>query len=149
MREVKLRGWFVVLIYIGINDPNLNILRVGDRVQLGGHDVPRSDILRRYDRSLANLSKASGHPGGFASQAYAYASLVPVPCGVPTNPSRLMVYLSGKLSPKQWLNYAGRHLLPSPSTLQEHSNKGATVGRTNAPKSKISIYAIIKFRQHS
>ena len=30
MREVKLRGWFVVLIYIGINDSNLNILRVGD-----------------------------------------------------------------------------------------------------------------------
>jgi predicted ABC-type ATPase len=59
MREVKSRGWLVVLIYIGIDNPNINVLRVGDRVELGGHDVPRSDILRRYDRSLANLSKAA------------------------------------------------------------------------------------------
>jgi predicted ABC-type ATPase len=32
---------------------------VGDRVELGGHDVPVPDILRRYERSLANLSKAA------------------------------------------------------------------------------------------
>jgi predicted ABC-type ATPase len=59
MCEVKSRGWLVVLIYIGIDNPNINVLRVGDRVELGGHDVPRSDILRRYDRSLANLTKAA------------------------------------------------------------------------------------------
>jgi predicted ABC-type ATPase len=32
---------------------------VRSRVKLGGHDVPISDILRRYERSLANLSKAA------------------------------------------------------------------------------------------
>jgi predicted ABC-type ATPase len=59
MREAKSRGWLVVLIYIGIDNPNMNVLRVADRVKLGGHDVPREDILRRYDRSLANLNKAA------------------------------------------------------------------------------------------
>ena len=59
MRDVKQRGWAVDLIYIGIADPNLNVLRVSDRVNLGGHDVPRSDILRRYERSLNNLVKAT------------------------------------------------------------------------------------------
>ena len=59
MREVKSRGWLVVLMYIGIVDPNVNVLRVADRVELGGHDVPSADILRRYDRSLANLGKAA------------------------------------------------------------------------------------------
>jgi predicted ABC-type ATPase len=59
MREMKSRAWSVVLIYIGLDNPNLNVKRVGDRVELGGHDVPRADILRRYDRSLANLSKAA------------------------------------------------------------------------------------------
>jgi predicted ABC-type ATPase len=59
MREVKLLGWFVKLTYIGINNPTTNIQRVRSRVKLGGHDVPRADILRRYDRSLANLSKAA------------------------------------------------------------------------------------------
>ncbi len=59
MREAKSRGWLVVLMYIGIDNPNMNVLRVADRVKLGGHDVPREDILRRYERSLANLSKAA------------------------------------------------------------------------------------------
>jgi predicted ABC-type ATPase len=58
MRKVKSKGWLVVLIYIGIDNPSINVLRVEDRVNLGGHDVPRSDILRRYERSLANLNKA-------------------------------------------------------------------------------------------
>jgi predicted ABC-type ATPase len=59
MREVKALGWIVSLTYIGIDDPNTNIQRVRSRVKLGGHDVPRSDILRRYERSLANLNKAA------------------------------------------------------------------------------------------
>jgi predicted ABC-type ATPase len=59
MREVKALGWFVSLTYVGIDDPITNIQRVRSRVQLGGHDVPRADILRRYERSLANLSKAA------------------------------------------------------------------------------------------
>jgi predicted ABC-type ATPase len=59
MREAKSHGWLIVLMYIGIDNPNLNVLRVADRVKLGGHDVPREDILRRYDRSLVNLNKAA------------------------------------------------------------------------------------------
>jgi predicted ABC-type ATPase len=59
MSEMKSRGWSVFLMYIGIDNPNLNVKRVRDRVELGGHDVPRTDILRRYERSLANLSKAA------------------------------------------------------------------------------------------
>jgi predicted ABC-type ATPase len=59
MSEMKSHGWSVILIYIGIDNPNMNVQRVSDRVELGGHDVPRADILRRYERSLANLSKAA------------------------------------------------------------------------------------------
>jgi predicted ABC-type ATPase len=59
IREVKTLGWFVSLTYIGINNPSTNIQRVQSRVNLGGHDVPRSDILRRYERSLNNLIKAA------------------------------------------------------------------------------------------
>jgi predicted ABC-type ATPase len=59
MRDAKSHGWLIVLMYIGIDNPEMNVLRVADRVKLGGHDVPRADILRRYDRSLANLNKAA------------------------------------------------------------------------------------------
>jgi predicted ABC-type ATPase len=50
MRDAKSRGWLVVLMYIGLDNPTMNILRVADRVELGGHDVPIDDILRRYVR---------------------------------------------------------------------------------------------------
>jgi predicted ABC-type ATPase len=59
MREVKALGWIVRLTYIGINQPTTNIQRVHSRVELGGHNVPREDILRRYERSLVNLNKAA------------------------------------------------------------------------------------------
>jgi predicted ABC-type ATPase len=59
MREVKALGWSVSLTYVGIDDPITNIQRVRSRVKVGGHDVPRDDILRRYERSLANLNKAA------------------------------------------------------------------------------------------
>ncbi len=59
IKEVKSLGWFVRLIYIGINNPTTNIQRVRSRVKLGGHNVPISDILRRYERSLTNLNKVS------------------------------------------------------------------------------------------
>ncbi len=59
LREVKALGWITSLTYIGIDDPATNIQRVRSRVTLGGHDVPVADIVRRYDRSLANLNKAA------------------------------------------------------------------------------------------
>jgi predicted ABC-type ATPase len=59
MREVKALGWSVSLTYVGIDDPITNVQRVRSRVKVGGHDVPREDILRRYERSLVNLSKAA------------------------------------------------------------------------------------------
>jgi predicted ABC-type ATPase len=59
IREVKALGWSVSLTYVGIDDPITNVQRVSSRVKMGGHDVPRKDILRRYERSLANLGKAA------------------------------------------------------------------------------------------
>lgn len=33
----------------------MSLARVRQRVKKGGHDVPRGDILRRYDRIMRNL----------------------------------------------------------------------------------------------
>ncbi len=55
MREAKQKGWVVNLIYIGIDNLEVNIARVAQRVLEGGHNVPIEDIKRRYERSLQNL----------------------------------------------------------------------------------------------
>jgi predicted ABC-type ATPase len=59
MREVKNRRWSVFLMYIGIDNPNINVQRVGDRVELGGHDVPRADILRRLNKRRTSANSHS------------------------------------------------------------------------------------------
>ena len=46
------------MIYINLNSVETNINRVRQRVQNGGHNVPPSDIRRRYERSINNLPKA-------------------------------------------------------------------------------------------
>ena len=38
-------------------DPNLSLARIKERVSLGGHDVPKVDVLRRFNRSIYNFLK--------------------------------------------------------------------------------------------
>ena len=58
MREARDAGYKVNLVYIGVRDPGLSMLRITERVAAGGHTVPASDVARRFERSLANLPDA-------------------------------------------------------------------------------------------
>ena len=51
-------GWFVGLVYIGLDRPGISAARVAHRVRNGGHGVPAAKIAPRYRRSLVNLRKA-------------------------------------------------------------------------------------------
>ena len=60
LREAKDAGYKVNLVFIGIRDPGLSMLRITERVAAGGHPVPASDVVRRFERSLGNLPDAMG-----------------------------------------------------------------------------------------
>src|ERR1700730_11412045 len=51
-------GFEIVLVYIGTDNVEINLGRIRDRVLAGGHNVPETDVRRRPQRSLANLSIA-------------------------------------------------------------------------------------------
>ena len=53
-KAIKL-GYDIRLYYIYLNSVELSLNRIAERVRDGGHNVPREDVLRRYDRSLQNL----------------------------------------------------------------------------------------------
>lgn len=55
IRAAREAGFRVALVYICAEPVEVCIRRVAQRVALGGHAVPESDIRRRYRRSLANL----------------------------------------------------------------------------------------------
>jgi predicted ABC-type ATPase len=58
LREARQYGYRVGLVFIGLDDPQLSIARVMDRVDTGGHDVPDALIQRRFPRSYQNLRSA-------------------------------------------------------------------------------------------
>ena len=48
-------GWNVILIYLYIPSVEFSALRVQQRFEQGGHNVPLDAIVRRYPRSIKNL----------------------------------------------------------------------------------------------
>lgn len=60
MVQAKEAGYRLSLIYLALADAELHIERLRIRVSLGGHNVPDSDIRRRFDRSLSRVPEAIG-----------------------------------------------------------------------------------------
>jgi predicted ABC-type ATPase len=55
MADARTRAFEIVLVYIGTENAEINLARIRNRVLAGGHDVPESDVRRRYQRSFENL----------------------------------------------------------------------------------------------
>ena len=58
LAAAKRAGYRIVVIYVALGDPDLQIDRVRLRVAQGGHDIPDADIRRRYFRSLSQAPAA-------------------------------------------------------------------------------------------
>ncbi len=56
--EAQALGYRVVLLVVCVDDPQMLLARVRQRVSEGGHDVPAQRILDRYPRTLQNLKQA-------------------------------------------------------------------------------------------
>ncbi|MBQ7303803.1 MAG: zeta toxin family protein [Alphaproteobacteria bacterium] len=55
MEEAKKRGYQIGTIFIGLSSVDLSHLRVQQRVEKGGHNVPVEDIERRYPKVIKNF----------------------------------------------------------------------------------------------
>lgn len=58
LRDARLAGYDVTLIYVGLDDVDQCLRRVRLRARLGGHDVPEIDVRRRFLRSIEALPYA-------------------------------------------------------------------------------------------
>lgn len=54
IRNAKEADFFIRFFFIGTDGPYINAARVTRRVMEGGHEVPISKIISRYNRSIAN-----------------------------------------------------------------------------------------------
>ena len=55
LRTLKARGYVVAVYYFSLANAQLAVRRVKLRVSMGGHDVPREVVKRRFGRSLSNF----------------------------------------------------------------------------------------------
>jgi predicted ABC-type ATPase len=58
LKNAQSAGYTVVLIFIGIDGPEISDERVAMRVSSGGHDVPAKKLIERFPRTMENLKRA-------------------------------------------------------------------------------------------
>ena len=56
--NAKASGYIVIVMHVGVDDPNLSVARVRARTDEGGHDVPEEKIRDRYQRGRPLIRQA-------------------------------------------------------------------------------------------
>lgn len=57
IKEWKAAGYHIEIVFIRLASPTLALRRIAARVKQGGHDVARSDVLRRFERRWKNFER--------------------------------------------------------------------------------------------
>ncbi len=56
LSSARAAGYAIAMTYVALNDAEKNVWRVTERTAIEGRTVPAEDVIRRYDRSLHNLT---------------------------------------------------------------------------------------------
>jgi predicted ABC-type ATPase len=51
----KAAGYRIEIVYLKLPSPRFALRRIAERVKEGGHDVPKIDVVRRFQRSWDNF----------------------------------------------------------------------------------------------
>lgn len=57
LKKAKERGYKITLVFFWLDTPELAYRRVQERVEMGGHDVPKDVVYRRYNTGMRYLSR--------------------------------------------------------------------------------------------
>ncbi len=57
LKQARKQGYFITMYYIGLNSKEESILRIANRVRKGGHNIPREDVVRRFENRMDALGK--------------------------------------------------------------------------------------------
>lgn len=55
LNKWKSAGHRIEIVFLSLPSVHLALQRIASRVRQGGHDVPKSDVIRRFDRSSKNF----------------------------------------------------------------------------------------------
>jgi predicted ABC-type ATPase len=55
LKRWKASGYRIEIVFLKLRSPQLALRRIAFRVEQGGHNVARADVLRRFDRGWTNF----------------------------------------------------------------------------------------------
>lgn len=93
-RAIELRAQ-VIVWYVALANPELQLERVKARVGEGGHDIPEADVRKRYDTSRLNLIELM--PGLAELQVFDNSKHVDVLNGEEPTPDLIVSMRNGKV----------------------------------------------------
>lgn len=50
IKQARKQGYYVSLYYIGLSSAEESLARIANRVRKGGHNIPTSDVIKRYNK---------------------------------------------------------------------------------------------------
>lgn len=53
--DLKAKGFYVAVLFVSTEDPEINLCRVAARAERGFHDVPKEKVVGRYGRTMGLL----------------------------------------------------------------------------------------------
>ena len=59
VRRAHETGYFIRLFFVSTSHPAINAKRIAQRVMEGGHDVPISKVISRYNKSILNCRRVA------------------------------------------------------------------------------------------
>lgn len=101
--RAKEAGFFIRFFFVCTEHPTINAARIAHRVMEGGHDVPITKIISRYDKSIANCCIVSA----FADRTYLYDN------SVENADAKLLFRLTDGVLAKQYVTAIPRWALPA------------------------------------
>lgn len=58
IKDARERGYIIIVMHVGVDDPDLSVARVRCRKEEGGHDVPEDKVRARYARGQPLIRQA-------------------------------------------------------------------------------------------
>ena len=114
IKEVKERGYKTYLYFISTDNPKVNISRVENRVEKGGHNVAPDKVSGRYFNTLENLISAVKN----TDKCYLFDNSGKEFLLIATkvNKDELSLEVTPELLPAWFINYVLKHYLLADDT---------------------------------
>lgn len=100
--RAKEAGFFIRFFFVCTEHPTINASRIARRVMEGGHDVPITKIISRYNKSIANCCIVSE----FVDRTYIYDN------SIEDMDAKLLFRLNNGKLVKKYVDYIPRWALP-------------------------------------